>query len=50
MEVIKRFHKNIKKAKNFDKISYHNLESDEYYFIKTLKQFNFIYIDGDPAV
>lgn len=48
MEVIKRFHKNIKKAKNFDRISYYNIESDEY-FNKNLKQFNFIYIDGDHS-
>jgi predicted O-methyltransferase YrrM len=43
---IKLFKKNIKKSLNYDKIYFHQLTSDDF-FQNNIKNFDFIYIDGN---
>ena len=45
-EVKGRFIRNIAKSKNFEKINYINMKSDDF-FVSNTKKFNFIYIDGN---
>lgn len=45
-EVKGRFLRNIEKSKNFEKVNYLNMESDDFFHSNT-KKFNFIYIDGN---
>ena len=40
---------NIKKSKNFNKITFYN-ETSDIFFKKNTKKFNFIYIDGCHAI
>ena len=46
-DILIRFESNIKKSKNYKKITFKKLTSDDFFFLNNYDKFNLIYIDGN---